>query len=76
MPDEPNRLKGVLLRLCDQGYGFIHVPGSGDYYAHINHMRDRADWVEKTVVSFVPGKPRPGKATPAYDVVGIKKGTD
>lgn len=71
MPTE--RLIGTLARLRDEGYAFIHVPGKGDFYAHINEFRDRAQWIGGLQVEFTPGKPKPGKAPPAYDVVAVSK---
>lgn len=66
------RLTGVLLRIRPEGYGFIHTAQS-DFYVNINAMRERKAWKEGTLVSFVPGKPKKGKATPAYQVERMRK---
>lgn len=72
------RRTGTLLRLKDQGYGFIRPDGGGpDFYVSITSMRDRSDWVEGGRVEFTPGDARPtppggkSKAAPAWDVVGL-----
>ena len=72
---QPQRKVGVLLRLKEEGYGFIRPDAKGrqrepDYYVNICEMRDRADWQEGRAVSFLPGKPQPGsrKAPRASDV--------
>lgn len=70
------RLNGTLVRLKDEGYGFIRPDdGTPDYYVSISSMRDRADWIEGSRVQFTPGVAFPvrqgqkNKATPAWDVV-------
>jgi hypothetical protein len=70
MPD-PKRLTGTLIRIRDEGFAFIHTVGQGDFYVNVTSMRDRTDWIERTVVSFVPGEGKPGKAPPAYDVARV-----
>lgn len=69
------RMVGGLVRLKNEGYGFIR-PDSGppDYYVSISSLRDPAIWKENQRVSFLPGDPHPDdgsgkrKATPAWDV--------
>lgn len=74
MPEpKTKRLTGTLIRIRDEGYAFIHVRDMGDYYVNVSSMRRREDWQEQAEVSFMPGEPRANKATPAYDVVAIKK---
>jgi cold shock CspA family protein len=63
-------LRGTLLRIHPNGYGFIHTE-SQDYYVNISSMDDRKDWKEQQTVSFLPGQPRKGKATPAYKVRAV-----
>ncbi len=70
MPD-PKRLTGTIVRIRDEGYGFIHTANDGDFYVNISSMRDRSDWIERTAVSFVPGEGKPGKAPPAFDVARV-----
>jgi cold shock CspA family protein len=65
------RFRGVLLRLHDEGYGFIHTEESGDFYVNISAMQDRSAWKERTLVSFIPGNAKPGKAPPAYQVRAV-----
>lgn len=74
MADVPTttRLQGTLIRIREQGYGFIHVPHGTEHFVNVNQMRDRSAWVEGTEVRFTPGKAKPGKAPPAYDVVAVK----
>lgn len=66
--DTAERFRGVLLRIHDEGYGFIHTEASGDFYVNVSSMQDRAAWKEGTLVSFSPGKAKAGKAPPAYQV--------
>ena len=73
MLDKPQRLRGTLTRIHAKGFGFVRVAGRGDYFVHVNEMPDRADWVEGTELSFVPGPTEAGKAPPAHDVVAIHK---
>jgi hypothetical protein len=66
---------GTLIRVHENGYGFIQIHGDvgqGEYYININSMRDRSAWVAGQVLSFLPGEPREGKATPAYDAIALK----
>ena len=72
-PASRQRLRGVLLRICPQGYGFIHTLHGGDYYVNVAQIEDRADWVENTEVSFYPGSAKPGKAPAAYRVRAVPK---
>jgi len=69
--DTGERFRGVLLRIHDEGYGFIHTETDGDYYVNIASMLSRADWKEGRPVSFLPGRAKDGKAPPAYQVRAI-----
>lgn len=64
------RLTGTLIRIRDEGYGFIHS-ATMDYYVNVSSMRDRSAWREGQKVNFLPGPSKPGKAPPAYDVQAI-----
>lgn len=73
------RLTGTLVRIKDEGYGFIHPDNKNpDYYVAISSMLDRRDWEEGKRVEFTPGDPFPAragertKATPAYDVTALQ----
>lgn len=74
MPNVPAdvRLKGTLIRIHEEGYGFIRVPHRGEFFVNVNQLRDRSIWVEGAEVHFTPGRPKSGKAPPAYDVVAVK----
>ena len=65
---KPKRLTGTLIRMDPRGFGFIHTPAHGEFYAHISEMRDRKEWNEGAEVSFVPGAAEGKKAPPATDV--------
>ena len=69
--DAAERFRGVLLRIHDEGYGFIHTEESGDYYVNVASMQDRSAWKEGAAVSFTPGRAKPGKAPPAYQVRAV-----
>jgi hypothetical protein len=69
----PNRLTGTLIRIRDEGFAFIHVAHQGDWYVNITSMRDRADWQEGELVSFIPGVAKGNKAAPAYDVFAVDR---
>ena len=69
---DPKRLTGTLVRIHGDGYGFIHTQEHGDYFVHVKELRDRADWVEGTQVSFVPAEGQPRKAPPATDVARVE----
>lgn len=73
-PDAP-RLVGTLIRLHLDGYGFIATE-TEEYYINISSMRRRSDWHSGQRLSFLPGVPRPGKATPAYDAKTVDDGRD
>jgi hypothetical protein len=60
------RLHGTLVRIHDDGYGFIRTD-RGEFYINVNSMRDRSAWHSGQALSFLPGLAREGKATPAYD---------
>jgi hypothetical protein len=65
------RLVGTLIRIHQDGYGFIQT-AQGEFFINIGSMRDRAAWIPNQVLSFLPGAPREGKATPAYDAIALK----
>lgn len=65
------RLTGTLIRIRDEGYGFIHVDRGVEHYVNVSSMRNREDWQRGKIVTFIPGVGRPGKSPPAYDVVAI-----
>jgi cold shock CspA family protein len=67
---DAKRLTGTIIRIREEGYGFIHAE-QGDFYVNIASMRDRGMWREGTRVTFLPGAPRAGKAPPAYDVKAL-----
>lgn len=68
---KPKRLQGTLIRLHEQGFAFVHVKDHGDFYVHINEMRDRKCWEQGAVVSFLPGVAKGGKCPPGYDVCAV-----
>lgn len=74
MPDvtTDTRLQGTIVRIHADGYGFIHT-SDGDFFVNVKQFRNRAAWAEGTEVRFTPGKAKPGKAPPAYDVVAVTK---
>lgn len=65
------RLVGTLVRIHEAGYGFIRTT-EGEFYINVNSMRDRTAWAVDQVLSFMPGEPRDGKATPAYDAIALR----
>jgi cold shock CspA family protein len=77
-PKRPRRKTGTLVRIKDEGYGFIRPDdGSPDYFVSITSLHNRAHFRENTVVEFTPGATSlPGdgkksKAPPALDVVAV-----
>lgn len=69
------RLYGTLVRIHEDGYGFIRTD-QGEFYININSMRDRSAWHAGSALSFLPGLAREGKATPAYDAKAIESSHD
>lgn len=72
------RLTGTLVRVREEGYGFIRPDnGPPDYFVAVSSFRHRKDFRVDQRVEFTPGVARRSsphdrpKAPPAWDVVAI-----
>lgn len=69
-PQPAGRLRGTLLRIHQNGYGFIHVgPGLPEYWIQKRQV-PAAEWRTGRALTFLPGQPKkPGTAPAALDVL-------